>query len=436
MEMIAPLIFLALLATAGFLFYKKATLIKKTIFLGKSEIQYNEPGRRWKQVLLLALGQKKMFKNPLVAFLHLIIYAGFIIINIEVLEIIIDGITGKHRVFLPFIGSYYSLFINVFELLAFGVTFVCVIFLVRRNILYIKRLASNDLAGWPKTDANLILVVEIILMSLFFLMNGADQTLQNLQSPHYALTGSFIVSSMLVPSLSALSTETLILIERSAWWLHIIGILAFLNYLPYSKHLHIILAFPAAYYSALEPAGKMKNMPLVQNEVLYAMDPSRAPTDAAPPTTFGAKDIFDLNWKSLMEAYSCTECGRCSTACPATTTGKLLSPRKIMMATRDRLGEVAQNINQNTNFVDDQKTLLHNYISIEELRACTTCNACVEACPVSLSPLDIIMELRRSLIMEESNAPAEWNNTFSNIENNFAPWKFSPEDRENWAKEI
>jgi ferredoxin len=435
MEMIAPLIFLALLATAGFLFYKKATLIKKTILMGKSEIQYNELGRRWKQVLLLALGQKKMFKNPLVAFLHLIIYAGFIIINLEVLEIIIDGITGKHRVFLPFIGSYYSLFINVFEILAFGVTVVCVIFLVRRNILYIKRLSSNDLAGWPKTDANLILVVEIILMSLFFVMNGADQALQNLQAPHYAPTGSFIVSSMLVPSLSQLPIDTLILIERSAWWLHIIGILAFLNYLPYSKHLHIILAFPAAYYSALEPAGKMKNMRSVQNEVLYAMDPSKAPTDAAPPTTFGAKDIFDLNWKNLMEAYSCTECGRCSAACPATTTGKLLSPRKIMMSTRDRLEEVAKNINQNTQFVDDQKTLLHNYISVEELRACTTCNACVEACPVSLSPLDIIMELRRSLIMEESSAPAEWNNTFSNIENNFAPWKFSPEDRENWAKE-
>ncbi|MGB4724794.1 MAG: (Fe-S)-binding protein [Sediminibacterium sp.] len=436
MEMIAPLIFLALLGTAGFLFYKKATLIKKTIFLGKSEIQYNEPGRRWKQVLLLAFGQKKMFKNPLVAFLHLIIYAGFIIINLEVLEIIIDGITGKNRVFLPFIGSYYSLFINVFEVLAFSVTVVCVIFLVRRNILYIKRLASNDLTGWPKTDANLILAVEIVLMSLFFLMNGTDQALQNVQAPHYEPTGSFLVSSKLVPSLSTFSTETLVLIERSAWWLHIIGILAFLNYLPYSKHLHIVLAFPAAYYSALEPAGKMKNMPSVQNEVLYAMDPSKAPTDAAPPTTFGAKDIFDLNWKSLMEAYSCTECGRCSAACPATTTGKLLSPRKIMMATRDRLEEVAQNINQNKNFVDDQKTLLHNYISVEELRACTTCNACVEACPVSLSPLDIIMELRRSLIMEESNAPSEWNNTFSNIENNFAPWKFSPEDRENWAKEI
>jgi hypothetical protein len=281
MEMIAPLIFLALLATAGFLFYKKVNLIKKTIFLGKSEIQYDEPGRRWKQVLLLALGQKKMFKNPLVAFLHLIIYAGFIIINIEVLEIIIDGITGKHRVFLPFIGSYYSLFINVFELLAFGVTVVCIVFLVRRNILYIKRLASNDLAGWPKTDANLILVVEIILMSLFFLMNSADQALQNVQAPHYAPTGPFIVSSMLVPSLSQLSTDALVLIERSAWWLHIIGILAFLNYLPYSKHLHIILAFPAAYYSALEPAGKMKNMPSVQNEVLYAMDPTKAPTDAA-----------------------------------------------------------------------------------------------------------------------------------------------------------
>lgn len=436
MEMIAPLIFLALLGTAGFLFYKKAALIKKTILLGKSEIQYNEPGRRWKQVLLLAFGQKKMFKNPLVAFLHLIIYAGFIIINLEVLEIIIDGITGKHRVFLPFIGSYYSLFINVFEVLAFSVTVVCVIFLVRRNILYIKRLASNDLSGWPKTDANLILAVEIVLMSLFFLMNGADQALQNVQAPHYEPTGSFTVSSMLVPSLSSLSIETLVLIERSAWWMHIIGILAFLNYLPYSKHLHIVLAFPSAYYSALEPAGKMKNMPSVQNEVLYAMDPTKAPTDDAPPTTFGAKDIFDLNWKSLMEAYSCTECGRCSAACPATTTGKLLSPRKIMMATRDRLEEVAQNISQNTSFVDDQKSLLHNYISVEELRACTTCNACVEACPVSLSPLDIIMELRRSLIMEESNAPSEWNNTFSNIENNFAPWKFSPEDRENWAKEI
>jgi ferredoxin len=236
--------------------------------------------------------------------------------------------------------------------------------------------------------------------------------------------------------LSHFSMGSLVILERTCWWLHIMGILAFLNYLPYSKHLHIILAFPSAYYSSLEPAGKINNMPSVQNEVLYAMDPSKAPTDAAPPSTFGAKDVFDLSWKNLMEAYSCTECGRCSTACPATSTGKLLSPRKIMMATRDRLEEVGKNISINNSFVDDQKTLLHNYISVEELRACTTCNACVEACPVSLSPLNIIMELRRSLIMEESNAPSEWNNTFSNIENNFAPWKFSPEDRENWAREL
>jgi len=436
MEMLAQLCFLGLLVAAGFLFYKRAALIKRTIFLGKSDTIYEQKAERWKRVFLLAFGQKKMFKNPLVAFLHLIIYAGFIIINLEVLEIVIDGLTGHHRIFAPFLGAYYPYFINGFEILAFSVTVVCVIFLIRRNILYIKRLRSNDLNGWPKTDANLILIAEIILMSLFFLMNGADQALQNLQHPHYIQTGSFVISGSITNMLSHLSMSSLVVLERTCWWLHIIGILAFLNYLPYSKHLHIILAFPSAYYSSLEPAGKLNNMPSVQNEVLYAMDPSKAPTDAAPPSTFGAKDIFDLNWKTLMEAYSCTECGRCSTACPATSTGKLLSPRKIMMATRDRLEEVGKNISINNSFVDDQKTLLHNYVSVEELRACTTCNACVDACPVSLSPLSIIMELRRSLIMEESNAPNEWNNTFSNIENNFAPWKFSPEDRENWAKEL
>lgn len=436
MEMLAQLSFLGLLVVAGFLFYKRANLIKRTIFLGKPGGVYDQKAERWKRVLLLAFGQKKMFKNPLVAFLHFIIYAGFIIINLEVLEIVIDGISGQHRIFAPFLGNYYRYFINGFEILAFGVTLVCVVFLIRRNLLNIKRLRSNDLAGWPKTDANLILIAEIVLMSLFFLMNGADQALQTLQHPHYIQTGSFIISGSLWGMLSHFSIANLLVLERTCWWLHIMGILAFLNYLPYSKHLHIILAFPSAYYSSLEPAGKLTNMPAVQNEVLYAMDPSKAPTDAAPPSTFGAKDVFDLSWKNLMEAYSCTECGRCSTACPATSTGKLLSPRKIMMATRDRLEEVGKNISINTSFVDDQKTLLHNYISVEELRACTTCNACVEACPVSLSPLNIIMELRRSLIMEESNAPSEWNNTFSNIENNFAPWKFSPEDRENWAKEI
>ena len=436
MEMLAQLSFLGLLVVAGFLFYKRANLIKRTIFLGKPGGVYDQKAERWKRVLLLAFGQKKMFKNPLVAFLHFIIYAGFIIINLEVLEIVIDGISGQHRIFAPFLGNYYCYFINGFEILAFGVTLVCVVFLIRRNLLNIKRLRSNDLAGWPKTDANLILIAEIVLMSLFFLMNGADQALQTLQHPHYIQTGSFIISGSLWGMLSHFSIANLLVLERTCWWLHIMGILAFLNYLPYSKHLHIILAFPSAYYSSLEPAGKLTNMPAVQNEVLYAMDPSKAPTDAAPPSTFGAKDVFDLSWKNLMEAYSCTECGRCSSACPATSTGKLLSPRKIMMATRDRLEEVGKNISINTSFVDDQKTLLHNYISVEELRACTTCNACVEACPVSLSPLNIIMELRRSLIMEESNAPSEWNNTFSNIENNFAPWKFSPEDRENWAKEI
>lgn len=436
MEMLAQLCFLGLLVAAGFLFYKRAALIKRTIFLGKSDTIYEQKAERWKRVFLLAFGQKKMFKNPLVAFLHLIIYAGFIIINLEVLEIVIDGLTGHHRIFAPFLGAYYPYFINGFEILAFSVTVVCVIFLIRRNILYIKRLRSNDLNGWPKTDANLILIAEIILMSLFFLMNGADQALQTLQHPHYVQTGSFIISGSLSSMLSHFSVANLLVLERTCWWLHIIGILAFLNYLPYSKHLHIILAFPSAYYSSLEPVGKLNNMPSVQNEVLYAMDPSKAPTDALPPATFGAKDVMDLSWKSLMEAYSCTECGRCSTACPATSTGKLLSPRKIMMATRDRLEEVGKNISINKRFVDDQKTLLHNYVSVEELRACTTCNACVEACPVSLSPLSIIMELRRSLIMEESNAPNEWNNTFSNIENNFAPWKFSPEDRENWAKEL
>ncbi|MBU6261847.1 MAG: (Fe-S)-binding protein [Bacteroidetes bacterium] len=435
MEMLAQLSFLGLLVVAGFLFYKRANLIKRTIFLGKPGGVYDQKAERWKRVLLLAFGQKKMFKNPLVAFLHFIIYAGFIIINLEVLEIVIDGISGQHRIFAPFLGNYYRYFINGFEILAFGVTLVCIIFLIRRNILYIKRLRSNDLAGWPKTDANIILIAEIVLMTLFFLMNGADQALQTLQHPHYVQTGSFIISGSLSGLLSHFSVANLLVLERTCWWLHIIGILAFLNYLPYSKHLHIILAFPSAYYSSLEPAGKLTNMPSVQNEVLYAMDPSKAPSDAAPPTTFGAKDVFDLSWKNLMEAYSCTECGRCSTACPATSTGKLLSPRKIMMATRDRLEEVGKNISINSSFVDDQKTLLHNYISVEELRACTTCNACVEACPVSLSPLNIIMELRRSLIMEESNAPSEWNNTFSNIENNFAPWKFSPEDRENWVKE-
>ncbi len=436
MQYIQQVLFLVMAISAIAFFSKKVAEIRRNIFLGKSEDLSDNPGIRWKNVLLLAMGQRKMFKNIPVAIMHFIIYAGFIIINIEVLEIVLDGLLGTHRLFLPYLGEFYGWLINIFEWLAFGVIVVCVVFLARRNWINIKRLVNKDLNGWPKTDANFILITEIVLMSLFLTMNATDQVLQTRGDAHYMNTGSFVISSQLMPLFAGLSDSALIAIERSAWWIHIVGIFAFLNYLPYSKHLHIALAFPNAYYAKLDSVGKMKNMPEVQNEVLYAMQPELAPANAAPPASFGAKDVFDLSWKNLLDAYSCTECGRCTAECPANSTGKLLSPRKIMMATRDRLEDVGKNINQNKSFVADQKSLLHDYISVEELRACTTCNACVEACPVSISPLDIIVELRRSLIMEESNAPQEWNGTFSNIENNFAPWKFSPDDRDKWATEM
>ena len=425
--------FVVLLMAASWLFGKKVGEIRRNILLGKDENLNDQPSKRWKNLLLLALGQKKMFKNPLVAVMHLVIYAGFIIINLEVLEIVLDGLLGTHRLFLPMLGDLYNWLINGFEFLAVGVILVCIIFLARRNIIKLKRFVSKDLNGWPRSDANYILLTEIILMSLFLTMNATDQVLQTNGNEHYHQTGGFFFSGLLMPIFSGMSDGSLVAIERTAWWLHITGIFVFLNYLPYSKHLHILLAFPNAYYARLEPNGKMKNMPAVRNEVLYAMQPETAPTDAAPPAHFGAKDIFELSWKNLLDAYSCTECGRCTSACPANITGKLLSPRKIMMATRDRMEEIGKNINLNKQFTADNKSLLHDYISVEELRACTTCNACVEACPVSISPLDIITELRRSLIMEESNAPQEWNSTFSNIENNFAPWKFSPDDRDKWA---
>ena len=439
MQYIPQVLFLILSGIAVFLFSKKAGEIRRNILLGKDEDFNDNKPLRWKNLVLLALGQKKMFKNPTVAIMHLIIYAGFIIINIEVLEIVLDGILGKHRLFAGIIpAGLYSFLINFFEILAVGVTAVCVVFLMRRNVIKLKRFISKDLNGWPRSDANYILITEIVLMSLFLTMNATDTILQGRAGTHYAEhpTGNFVFSSMLHSLFMGLSTGSLEMIERTCWWLHIAGIFSFLNYLPYSKHLHVLLAFPNAYYARLEPQGKMKNMPSVQNEVLYAMQPELAPTDAAPPARFGAKDVFDLSWKNLLDAYSCTECGRCSTECPANSTGKLLSPRSIMMKTRDRLEEVGKNINLNKEFKDDSKSLLHDYISVEELRACTTCNACVEACPVSISPLEIIVELRRSLIMEESNAPQEWNGTFSNIENNFAPWKFSPDERDKWAAEM
>jgi len=437
MQFIPQVLFLVLAAVAGWLFFKKASGIRRNILLGKQADYSDNTAARWKNVLLLAFGQKKMFKNPLVACLHFVIYAGFIIINLEVLEIVLDGLLGTHRRFSKPLGSFYDFLINGFEFLAAGVIAVCIVFLVRRNSIKLKRFISKDLDGWPRSDANYILISEIILMTLFLTMNAADTLLQARGHAHYAehLTGNFAFSSFLHPILNGFSTAALVSIERTCWWLHITGIFAFLNYLPYSKHLHIMLAFPNAYYARLQPAGTMHNMPAIQNEVLYAMQPELAPTEAAPPTSFGAKDVMDLSWRNLLDAYSCTECGRCTAACPANITGKLLSPRKIMMATRDRLEEVGQNIDKNGQFTADGKTLLHNYISVEELRACTTCNACVEECPVSISPLEIILELRRSLVMEDSNAPQEWNTMFSNVENNFAPWKFAPDDRDAWVND-
>jgi len=423
MEFISSIIFLLLTVVAFYIFAKKILRIKRNIQLGRPVELNDQPIARWKNVFLLALGQKKMFQNIPVALLHLILYVGFVIINTELLEIIIDGIFGTHRFFKPYLGGLYPFLINSFEVLAFLVFVACIFFLTRRNITRVKRLISNDLTGWPKTDANLILVIEMVLMGLFLLMNAADPS------------ANFIISSWIKPALSNLSEHQLHAIEQTAWWMHILGIYGFMNYLPYSKHLHIVLAFPNAYYASLEPKGKMHNMVAIQNEVLYAMQPELAPTNAAPPEKFGAKDVMDLSWKNLMDAYSCTECGRCSAACPANSTGKLLSPRKIMMDTRDRLEIVGKNIDANGQFVDDGKSLLNDHITIEELRACTTCNACVEECPVSISPMDIILELRRSLIMEDSNAPTEWNGMFSNIENNFAPWKFAPDDRDAWTKQ-
>lgn len=440
MQIIQQILFIAVSAFAIWFFAKNIGIIRRNIFLGKDEDLSDNPSQRWKNLFLLAFGQKKMFRNPLVAVMHFIVYAGFVIINLEVLEIVLDGMLGTHRLFLPYIGSLYSFLINAFEILALGVLVACVIFLIRRNIIKLKRFISKDLDGWPHSDANYILITEIVLMTLFLTMNSEDRALQLQGAAHYHETGNFVISGIIAPMMDGLSTSALIILERSCWWLHILGIFAFLNYLPYSKHLHILLAFPNAYYARLEPVGQMENMENVQNEVKYMMQPELAPelpssSDGGATMKFGAKDVFDLSWKNLLDSYSCTECGRCSAACPATQTGKLLSPRKIMMDTRDRLEDVGKNIRANGEFKDDNKNLF-SHITVEELRACTTCNACVQECPVSISPLDIILELRRSLIMEDSNAPQEWNVMFGNIENNFAPWKFSPDDRDKWVEEL
>ena len=439
MQIAQQILFILISGIAIWLFTKKIKEISRNIRLGRDEDFSDNPGKRWSNVLLLAFGQKKMFRNPLVAVLHFFVYAGFVIINIEVLEIVLDGIFGTHRMFAASLGIFYIFLINSFEILALLVLVAVIVFLIRRNVIKLKRFISKDLDGWPRSDANYILIIEIVLMSLFLLLNASDTLLQTRGIEHYAAypTGNFIISQYLHPLLNGINNETLEIVERVCWWLHIVGIFAFLNYLPYSKHLHIVLAFPNAYYARLKPMGEMDNMESIQKEVLYAMQPELAPTgEVAAAQKFGAKDVMDLSWKNLMDAYSCTECGRCSAACPATQTGKLLSPRKIMMDTRDRLEVVGKNITTNGAFKDDGKSLLHDYILVEELRACTTCNACVQECPVSISPLDIIVQLRRYLVMEESNSPQEWAGMFSNVENNFAPWKFSPDDRDKWVEEM
>ncbi len=431
--MILQITFLIISATAITLFSLNVRKIIRNIKLGKDFDRSDRPSERMSTMLKVAFGQSKMTKKPIAAILHLFVYLGFIIINLEVLEIIIDGLLGTHRVFAQPLGLVYNLLIASFEILAALVLIGVFAFYARRNILKIKRFTGVEMSSWPRSDANIILIVEVLLMSAFLFMNAADQKLQQLGAAHYISAGAFPVSSLLLPLLPD-SESSLILIERFCWWFHIIGIFGFLNYLPYSKHLHIVMAFPNTWYSNLDSKGKFSNMASVSNEVKAMLDPSYVPEPVAEGSRFGAKDVHDLTWKSLMDAYTCTECGRCTSACPANQTGKLLSPRKIMMDTRDRLVEVGNNIDKHGKDHQDGKSLLDNYISREEIWACTTCNACTDACPVNIDPLAIIIELRRFAVMEEAQAPASINNMFSNVENNGAPWKYSPADRANWAQ--
>tara|TARA_R110002049_G_scaffold251627_1_gene426000 strand:- start:3 stop:1328 length:1326 start_codon:yes stop_codon:yes gene_type:complete len=438
---IENIIFIILAIGAVALFAKNLKTIIRNINLGKDLDISDHKSERWKKMLMIAIGQSKMVKKPISGLLHIIVYLGFIIINIEVLEIITDGIFGTHRFFASFLGVFYDILIFSFEWLALLVLVACVVFLIRRNVLSIRRFGMKEMIGWPKTDANIILIVEILLMGAFLTMNASDYLLQNLNADHYVVAGSFPISATLVaPLFDGWSISSLVALERVTWWFHIVGIFAFLNYLPYSKHFHIMLAFPNVFYSKLQPKGQINNMESVNKEVSMMFDPEADPYAAPPepvgePERFGVKDITDLSWKNLMDAYSCTECGRCSEQCPANITGKLLSPRKIMMDTRDRLEEVGKNIDKHGKDYSDGKSLLGDYISEEELWACTTCNACVEACPVSIDPLSIIVDMRRSLIMEDSKAPSELTGMLSNIENNGAPWQFATADRLNWRDE-
>ena len=434
------ILFVVAFAAAVFLFSKNLKAIIRNINLGKDvDISDNKP-ERWKKMILVAIGQSKMVVKPVSGLMHIIVYAGFIIINIEVLEIIIDGIFGTHRIFAVPLGGFYDFLIGSFEILAFLVLVAITVFFVRRNFLTIKRFGMREMLGWPKTDANIILIVEVLLMGAFLSMNAADQILQARGTEHYVVAGSYPISQFIVPLFDGLSNGNLVIVERVTWWFHILGILAFLNYLPYSKHFHIMLAFPSVFYAKLKPRAEFDNMDSVKKEVEMMFDPDADPYAApaepeGPVERFGAKDVADLNWKQLMDSYSCTECGRCSEQCPASQTGKLLSPRKIMMDTRDRLEEVGKGMDKNGKDFSDGKSLLGHYISEEELWACTTCNACVDACPIELNPLSIIMDMRRSLVMEESKIPSELAGMITNIENNGAPWQFSQTDRANWINE-
>jgi len=430
--MISQILFIAITIAAIALFSFNLKKVIRNIKLGRPADRSDQPAKRLMTMVKVALGQTKMVVRPIPAALHFVVYIGFVIINIEVLEIMIDGIFGTHRIF-GGLGSVYNFLIGSFEFLAIGVWLACAIFLIRRNILKIKRFTARELTTWPKSDANYILITEILLMSAFLFMNAADAKLQLLGAHHYVNAGSFPVSQYLQNLLP--NTESgLILVERGCWWFHIIGILAFLNYLPYSKHFHILFAFPNTYFSNLEPKGEFTNMQSVTNEVKAMLDPSFTPPEAEVGR-FGAKDVNDLSWVNLMNAYTCTECGRCTAVCPANITGKLLSPRKIMMDTRDRMEEVGKNIDKHGTDFSDDKSLIDDYILREEIWACTSCNACTEACPINIDPLAIITEVRRYAVMEESQAPSSISAMLGNIENNGAPWKYSPSDRFNWAKE-